>query len=151
MHNADIARASDDSQALVEPSRKQVGRGLNVALWAVCAVLALLFFVAGAAKFVGTMNEAFVAWGYTAEFAAMIGILEILGAIGLLVRRAAGWAALGLMVLMLGAIWTLATHGKHVEMITPIVVFVALAFVSWGRGLPLKTREPGQDTVVPNR
>lgn len=120
-------------------------KGLNITLWIVAGVLALLFVTVGGAKFLGTMNEQFVAWGYTADLAVMIGIAEILGAVGLLVKRTAGWAALGLMVIMLGAIWTHATHREYVAMITPIVVFVALGFVAWGRGLTWRTRpDPGE-------
>lgn len=113
---------------------------MNITLWVISGILAALFFVAGGATFIGKMDENFTTWGYTLEFAAMIGILEILGAIGLLVRRTAGWSAIGLMVIMLGAVWTHATHLEYVPMITPIVVFTALAFVAWGRGLTWEPR-----------
>jgi uncharacterized membrane protein YphA (DoxX/SURF4 family) len=113
----------------------QRGAGINIVLWIVSGLLAILFVTAGGAKFIGMMNDQFLAWGYTVDSAVMIGILEILGAIGLLVKRAAGWAAVGLMVIMVGAAWTLAAHQDYVTMITPIVVFAALAFVAWGRGL----------------
>ena len=130
-----------ETQMAAEPQTRG-GRGLNITLWIISGVLAVLFAIAGAAKFIGVMNEAFRAWGYTLEFAAMIGILEILGAIGLLVKRTAGWAALGLMAIMLGGIWTTATHGEYVAMIIPIVVFALLGFVAWGRGLTWETRRP---------
>lgn len=115
-------------------------KAMDISLWVVSGLLAALFIISGAAKFIGLMDEQFVAWGYTLGFAAMIGILEILGAIGLLVRRTAGWAAVGLMVIILGAVWTHATHREYVALITPIVVFAALAFVAWGRGLTWETR-----------
>lgn len=121
-----------ETRALLRPHE---GLGLNIGLWIVAGVLAILFITSGGAKFIGKMNEQFLAWGYTADFAVMIGILEILGAIGLLVKRTAGWAAVGLMAIMLGAIWTHATHQEYVAMITPIAVFAALGFVAWGRGL----------------
>jgi putative oxidoreductase len=132
-----------------ESSPKPVGRGLDVALWTVSGLLAVLFMASGAAKFVGVMDDSFRAWGYTLEFAAMVGILEVLGAVGLLVKRTAGWAALGLMAIMVGAIWTLATHGEYMAMIVPIVVFVGLAFVAWGRGLTWDTRRAVSDPVPP--
>ncbi|MFO7564265.1 MAG: DoxX family protein [Enhygromyxa sp.] len=142
-------KAPDIEARSAEPNGR-VGRGLNISLWAVSGLLALLFLVSGAAKFVGMMDESFRAWGYTLEFAAIIGILEILGAVGLLVKRAAGWAALGLMAIMLGAIWTHATHGEYVAMITPIVVFAGLAFVAWGRGLTWETRREVSGGVPPS-
>jgi len=120
---------------------------MNITLWVVSGLLAVLFAVSGAAKFIGMMNDEFLAWGYTAGFAVMVGIAEILGAVGLLVKRTAGWAALGLMVIMLGAIWTHVTHREYVAMISPLVAFAVLGFVVWGRGLTWETRpahEPAQ-------
>src|SRR5690606_24060176 len=96
--------------------------------------------------------DEFLAWGYTAGFAVMVGIAEILGAVGLLVKRTAGWAALGLMVIMLGAIWTHVTHREYVAMISPLVAFAVLGFVVWGRGLTWETRpahEPAQICLAP--
>lgn len=121
-----------------------MNKATNISLWVVSGLLAALFLVSGGAKFIGMMDERFVEWGYTVGFAAIIGILEIVGAIGLLVPRTAGWAAVGLMVIMLGAVWTHATHQEYVALATPIVVFAALAFVAWGRGLTWETR-----TVAP--
>lgn len=130
--------------------RRREGFGLNIALWIVAGVLALMFVILGGAKFSGRMNEQFQAWGYTADLAVMIGILELLGAVGLLVKRTAGWSAVGLMIIMLGAAWTHAVHQEYVALITPIVVFTALAFVAWGRGLTWQTRPaPGVEVTQP--
>jgi putative oxidoreductase len=109
---------------------------LRVASWIISAILAALFITAGTAMFLGLMNERFAAWGHPPGVPAMIGIVEIFAGICLLFRRAAGWAAMALMMIMLGAIWTHAIHHEDVEMITPIVVSMALAFVVWVRGLP---------------
>jgi putative oxidoreductase len=129
---------------------RREGFGLDIALWIVAGLLAVLFFTTGGAKFIGRMNDQFQAWGYTRDLAVMIGILELLGAVGLLVRRTAGWAAVGLMVIMLGAAWTHAAHQEYVALITPTVVFVALAFVAWGRGLNWQTRPlPGAELTQP--
>lgn len=130
----------------MQPSRETMtrtpapGLGLNIALWVVALILAALFFVSGAALFIGRMDALILQWGYPVGVAAMIGILEILGAIGLLFRRTAGWAAVGLMLIMLGALWSHATHREYLAMITPTVGFIALTFVAWGRGLPRETR-----------
>ncbi|HVI00392.1 MAG TPA: DoxX family protein [Enhygromyxa sp.] len=123
--------------------------GLNLALWIISGLLAFLFIVSGGAKFVGMMHEQFQAWGYTRDFAVMIGIMEMLGAVGLLFKRTAGWAALGLMVIMLGAAWTHATRQEYVALTTPIAVFAALAFVAWGRGLTWRTRAPSGVVTQP--
>lgn len=122
--------------------RRRGASGLNIALWIVSGLLAMLFITSGGAKLLGRMTDEFVAWGYPAGVAAMIGILEVVGAVGLLAKRTAGWSALGLMVIMAGAAWTHAVHDERVALATPIIVFAALAFVAWGRGLAWTTREP---------
>jgi uncharacterized membrane protein YphA (DoxX/SURF4 family) len=129
------------------PHRKA---GFEIALWIATGMLAILFLTAGGAKFIGLMNDEFKAWGYTADFAVMIGILEILGAVSLMFKRVAGWAAVGLIVIMLGAVWTHAVHQEYVAMVSPIVVIAALAFVAWGRGLTWETRSaPGDELTQP--
>ncbi len=116
-------------------------KAMNITLWIFSGLLAALFFVAGGAAFIGKMDAQFTEWGYTLDFAAMIGILEIVGATGLLFPRTAGWSAVGLMVIMAGAVWTHATHLEYAAMSIPIIVFTALAFVAWGRGLVWETRK----------
>jgi putative oxidoreductase len=123
----------------------------RVASGIVSAVLAALFITAGTASFLGLMNEQFEAWGHPPGVPAMVGILEIFGGICLLFRRAAGWAALGLMMIMIGAIWTHAIHRQYVEMITPIVVLTALAFVARTRRHDWSVAERSLEAAAPAR
>lgn len=123
---------------------KTTTKGMDITLWVFSGLLAALFVVAGTAKFFGAMNDEFLGWGYTLGFATVIGIVEVLAGIGLLFKRAAGWAALALMVVMLGAMWTHATHGEYAMLTLPIVVFLLLGFVAWGRGLAWESRRPAE-------
>lgn len=113
---------------------KEHSTGMNVTLWIVTALVAALFFVAGGAKIGGWLDDQFIEWGYSTGFAVLIGVLEVLFAIALLVRRTAAWAAFGLMAIMLGAIGTHLTHGEYLMLILPIGVFLLLGFIAWGRG-----------------
>jgi putative oxidoreductase len=117
-------------------------KAMNITLWVFSGLLAALFVIAGGAKFIGAMDDDFIRWGYTLGFAAMVGILEVVGAVGLLFKRTAGWAAVGLMVIMLGAMWTHIAHAEYIMLLLPIAVFLSLGFVAWGRGLVWRTREP---------
>jgi len=112
----------------------QYGRVLEIALKITAVLLAGLFFVAGGAKIGGWIDGQFGTWGYSPGFAVLIGVFEVVFAIALLIDRAATWGALGLMAIMIGAIGTHLTHGEYVMAIAPIVVFMLLGFVAWGRG-----------------
>src|ERR687897_84277 len=82
------------------------GRAANLALWALQAILALQFAMAGLAKLGGdaSMVEMFATIGIGQWFRYLVGALEIAGAVGVLIPRLSGLAALGLVSLMVGAI-----------------------------------------------
>jgi putative oxidoreductase len=113
---------------------KQHSKGMDITLWIATVLAAALFFVVGGAKIGGWADAQFIAWGYSTGFAVLIGVLEVLFAIGLLIKRTAAWASFGLMAIMLGAIGTHLTHGEYLMMLVPIAVFVVLGFIAWGRG-----------------
>ena len=118
---------------------------MNVFLWIVAAVLAVAFAAAGLMKL--TKSKADLAgqgMGWVEDFSPgmikAIGALEVLAAVGLVVPPLVGivpvlapLAALGLVLLMVGA---MITHARRRE--TPMVVvnlvLLALALVVvWGR------------------
>jgi putative oxidoreductase len=109
------------------------GIGTKLALRIVVTVVAGLFFLAGGAKIGGWLDEQFVAWGYSAGFAVLIGVFEVLFAIALLFERSAAWAAFGLMAIMLGAIGTHLAHGQIRLLWVPLAVFVLLGLIAWGQ------------------
>jgi hypothetical protein len=122
----------------------------NVVLWIITGILAVAYFSVGAAMFVGRMNAVLVSWGYTEGSGAMVGILAMAGAIGLLFVRTAGWAAIALIVLSVGAVWTLAVHQQWMVLIGPLVGILGLVLVAWGRGLTWATRNVGAPSEIAN-
>ena len=107
-------------------------RALNIALWAMQALLALMFAMAGLSKVFGdpAMVEMFATIGQW--FRYVVGALEIAGAAGVLVPRLSGLAALGLLCLMAGAILTnLFVLGT--SPLLPMGLLVVSALVAWGR------------------
>ena len=86
-------------------SARNRGRAANVALWALRALLAVVFAMAGLAKVFGdpAMVEMFATIGVGQWFRYVVGALEISGAVGVLIPRLSGPAALGLVCLMAGA------------------------------------------------
>jgi uncharacterized membrane protein YphA (DoxX/SURF4 family) len=110
------------------------GKALNVVLWVFQVALALMFFMAGGGKLAGSaMHVAlFDAIGIGQWFRYVTGLLEVSGAVLLLVPRASGAGAALLSAVMLGAI---TTHVAvlHNSPAMPVVLLVGLAFVAWGR------------------
>ena len=109
----------------------------NRALWTVQILLGLFFLVASAGpKLFGEASavEIFTQIGIGQWFRYLVGSLELLGGIGLLIRRSSGAAALGLVGLMIGAAFTQAVvlHGGAL-VLTPILLGVLAAGVGWAR------------------
>ncbi len=76
-------------------------------VWVVTILETLTMGLSGAAKFMGdTWQQMFVTWGYPVWFSYVVGVLEIGGALLLLVPRVAPFAAGGLIVVMIGALVT---------------------------------------------
>jgi len=116
---------------MAEPSR-----GVNVAAWVASALLAALFVVAaGYPKVTGAEQavKAFRDFGYSDGFRVFIGACEIAGGIGLLIPRLAMWAGCGLIFIMLGALYSVLTHGGSAQAPLPLVVGLLCAFIAWAR------------------
>lgn len=110
------------------------GRALGVALWALQALLALQFAAGGVLKVVGdpAMVGMFAEIGAGQWFRYLVGGLEIAGALGLLVPRLSGSAALGLAGLMAGAAATNA-FVLGTNPLLPLALLAVSALVAWGR------------------
>jgi uncharacterized membrane protein YphA (DoxX/SURF4 family) len=110
------------------------GRAVNIALWALQAFLALVLAMAGLAKVGGdpTMVEMFATLGVGQWFRYVVGALEIAGAVGVLVPRHSGLAALGLACLMAGATAT-NMFVLGASPLLPLVLLLVSVMVAWGR------------------
>lgn len=118
---------------------------MNITLWIIASLLALVFLASGAMKVIQPKEKlAASGMGFVDDFSGgsvkAIGLLEIAGAIGLVVPAALDvtpvlvpLAAVGLVLLMVGAT---VTHLRRREA-QPIVVNLALltmaVLVAWGR------------------
>jgi len=51
----------------------------------------------------GNVRESWANWGYSLNFMLFIGVMEILGAVGLLIPKLSSFAALGLSIIVIGA------------------------------------------------
>jgi uncharacterized membrane protein YphA (DoxX/SURF4 family) len=93
-------------------------------------ILAFIFLASGGAKLLSMSFEieAFERWGYPIEFMYFTGIVECLGALGLLVPRLSSLASACLSLLMVGA---MGTHFVHKEWLMLIVAFLITLAAFW--------------------
>ena len=110
------------------------GRPRNLALWTLQILLGVFMAVAsGAPKLFGdpTAVVMFDRIGLGDGFRYLVGVLEIAGGLGLLVPHASHLAALGLALVMVGAVVTsLTVLAAGALTITPAVLFVLFALIA---------------------
>ena len=118
---------------------------MNIVLWIIQRLLALLFLFAGGSKLVmSTETLQSLASPNQVQlpilFIRFIGVVEVLGALGLvlpgLLRIKKGLtplAAIGLTIVMVGAV-IIVMAGDGIKMaITPLIVLLLCVFVAYGR------------------
>ena len=115
---------------------------MNVALWIVQALLALLFLFAGGMKLVMPIEEMLkqAPLPLPGWFVRFTGVVEVLGAIGVILP----WllhirpgltplAAAGLVIVMIGAVAYGLAAGDVASALLPLAVGLLAAFVAYGR------------------
>ncbi len=123
--------------------------GTAMAVWVVSVLLAIVFLLAGVTKLFGVNigYEAAAMHGFPDWIRIVTGVVEILGAVALLMRPVSAFAAIALALLMIPAYVTQRLSGQS-GIIVPIIVFLALLFVAWGRE-PERVRHSYRSFVEP--
>lgn len=116
------------------PRQSSESRPVTIGLWVLQAVLALGFLGAGVMKLTGEpqMIAVFDSIGAGDWLRYLVGVLEVAGAVALVIPRLCGLAALAFVGLMSGAVLThvLVVGGSPL----PAVVLGVLAgVIAWGR------------------
>lgn len=115
---------------------------LNIVLWVVQVLLALLFLWAGVMKLVMPVEQMAGPVAFPEWFLRFIGVAEALGGLGLilpaLLRIRPGLtplAAAGLVIIMIGAVVTTLMGGPETAKMAaiPAVTGLLCAFVAYGR------------------
>ncbi|WP_435106209.1 DoxX family protein [Nocardiopsis synnemataformans] len=118
---------------------------MNVVLWVIAGLLAVTFLLAGLMKVIQSKEKlaaSGMAWteGFSAGAVKGIGVLEVLGAIGLVLPPVLGvvpilapLAAAGLGVMMLGAAIVHARRKENQMVAVNAVLLLLAAVVAWGR------------------
>lgn len=118
---------------------------MNLALWIIAGLLAVVFLAGGAMKVVRTKQQLVAAGlGFVDDLSAgtvkAIGTLEMLAAVGLTLPAVTGIApvlvpvaAAGLMALMIGAMITHLRRGEPHAIAVNLTFCALAAVVAWGR------------------
>jgi uncharacterized membrane protein YphA (DoxX/SURF4 family) len=121
-----------------EPPRTRPG--MSYALWIVQGLLALVFLFAGGMKLVLPIETLTKQTPLPGLFVRFIGVVEVLGAIGLILpgllrtRQAlTPLAAAGLVIVMIGATAITVASSGIAPALIPLVVGLLSAFVVYGR------------------
>jgi len=113
---------------------------MNIALWIVQALLALLFLFAGGSKLVMPIEEMTKQMPMPGWFLRFIGVAEALGGLGLVLPRITRirpgltpLAAAGLVIIMIGATVVTLMTGTIAMALFPLVTGILCAFVGYSR------------------
>jgi putative oxidoreductase len=112
----------------------------EVVIWIVTLLVALVCLRSGLMKMPGVPGvefwmRDFARWGYPDWFRMVVGIAELLAFVLLLVPRSAGFGASIFAVVMLGAIFTHATHGESARLPFNVLLLALSAIVLLARGV----------------
>lgn len=118
---------------------------MNIVLWVLAGLLAVAFFASGLSKVVGDRQQMISKTPYVEDFpqgaVRLIGVVEVLGALGLVLPAIFGvaptlvpLAAIGLAAVMVGAVVVHLRRGEGLAAAAPALVLAVLsALVAWGR------------------
>jgi uncharacterized membrane protein YphA (DoxX/SURF4 family) len=132
---------------------------MSYVLWTVQGLLALLFVWAGGMKLVLPLDQLAGPVPLPGLFLRFIGVAEVLGGIGLILPGAlrirpglTPLAALGLVIIMVGATGITLMTGSAAMALVPLAVGLLAAFVAYGRWrlAPLRGR-PRPSAFQPTR
>jgi len=116
----------------------------DVAIWVVTLLLAFMSFRSGVMKMPGVPGSQFwmrdfQRWGYPGWFRLAVGIAEIVSAVFVVVPQLASYGAGIFAVVMVGAIFTHATHAEWSRLpLNLILLALSLALCFARRSILLK-------------
>lgn len=119
--------------------RMRAGGGQDVfrriAIWTMVVLVGSFFVLVGWSKLMGPSGAHWAVrlehWGYPAASRYVIGAVEILAGMGFLVPVLRRWAAITLMVVMMGAFATHLIHHEFVRLLPPLVLGALLFGLCW--------------------
>jgi uncharacterized membrane protein YphA (DoxX/SURF4 family) len=137
-----ITTSDFETEVAHNPARKTI---MNIALWIIAGLLAVAFLAGGAMKLTRPKEKlAASGMGFVEDFSAgtvkAIGTLEVLAAVGLILPAALNiapvlvpLAAVGLVLLMVGAIIMHLRRHEAQAIVVDLALLALAVLVAWGR------------------
>ena len=109
---------------------------MKYAVWAAMAIVTLMMLMGGVMKLMGNpaATTSFATLGLPALLATFIGVCEIAGAFGIWFRRTSMYAAGGIAIIMVGAVYYHLMHSPVAEAIPAFVVLICCGLIVNRRG-----------------
>ena len=103
----------------------------RISLWVMTILAAIAFLLAGIPKVaaVEIWREQFAGWGYPEWFLRAVGLVEVIGALLLVVPRTALVGALVLAVVMAGAVYTHVANGEGTAFLRPLIFIFVMTMI----------------------
>ncbi len=111
------------------------GKAKVIATWVLSGLIALAMLGAGGSKLAGAPEQVkgFAAMGYPTWFLYVTGVIEVVGAILLLVPKTAAFGVLLLGATMVGAVVSLLRMGDVGHAPIPFAFLVVIGIIGWLR------------------
>lgn len=121
---------------LIANIRNFFSKGIPIIIWIISALLAYNFALQGWRKFdpQGWWAPAFDNWGYPTWFMILIGIMEVGGAILLIIPRIRYVGAMLLTIVMIGAVVTKSLHKISIDECVYFISTIATLLLLFGYG-----------------
>ncbi len=106
--------------------------------WVAMGIVSLIMVLGGAAKLMGQpmATTSFATLGLPAVFGTFIGLCEVAGGIGVWFRKTSKLAAMGITVIMVGAIYYHVVHTPLAQGIPALVVLICCGWI-------IASKQPG--------
>lgn len=114
----------------------------KITYYILTVVVSILFIAAATSKLLSQPEAiaGFTIAGLPLWFFYFIGVVELLGVIGLWIKKTAVWAAAGLSIIMIGAVVVTAEFVSVAEAILPLIVGIILVVLIYLRKKEEKTK-----------
>lgn len=118
---------------------------------ALTIVLAVIFLISGGAKLAGLemMQQQFQNWGYSVLFMYLVGAFEVVSAVLLLLQSTRFYAAILIMVVMAGAIFTHVRAGELPLAVVPLLILFLAAVIARRTGTPAMASPSSAEQASP--
>jgi len=119
---------------LIDNLRNFFSRGIPVLIWIISALIAYDFLLQGWRKFdpKGWWAPAFENWGYPTWFMILVGVMEVVGALLLIIPKVRYIGALSLITVMLGAVITKSLHKISIDEILYFISTITTLLLIFG-------------------